>query len=293
MAEHDGYIAVDWGTTNRRAYLIGPDGVVVETLRDDRGILAQPPLDYAAEVAALRARFGARLVLAAGMVGSNRGWQDVGYVDAPATLDALAARATQIAPDMWIVPGVALRSGARADVMRGEEVQVFGAMLAGAAPRDAVFCQPGTHNKWIVATDGTIVDFATAMTGELFALLRGHGILAGMLDGAVADGDAFRTGLARGVYARDLSVALFEVRASVLLGDRALADAAAYASGILIGADVGARHDIAGRDIHLLATGSLADLYTIAIEAVGGRAIPTDSHAAFVGGIHAIKEQLT
>ncbi|MCB8829910.1 2-dehydro-3-deoxygalactonokinase, partial [Escherichia coli] len=77
-------------------------------------------------------------------------------------------------------------------------MQALGAVAAGLVPADALLAQPGTHNKWIALRGGRITDIATAMTGELFSLVKGHGILAGLLDGAVADGDAFRAGIARG-----------------------------------------------------------------------------------------------
>lgn len=293
MKKNGAYIAIDWGTTNRRSYLIAADGAVIETFRDDRGVLSLRPDEYEGEMVVLRERLGRHPVLAAGMVGSTRGWCDVPYVDAPATLQSVAAATARVSPDVFVVPGVALRTPARADVMRGEEVQVLGAIAAGIAPASALFCQPGTHNKWIVADSGRIVDFSTAMTGELFALVKAHGILAGMLDGDVVNDAAFREGLARGAGARDLAVALFEVRAGVLLGTRAPTDAAAYASGILIGADVGARQDVSGRDVHLLGSGPLSPLYAAAIEAQGGKAIVFDSHIAFVAGIHAVWEHLS
>ena len=282
------YIAVDWGTTNRRAYLMGDDGGVLDTFRDDRGVIAVAAGGFPAEIAAIRNRLGALPIIAAGMLGSTRGWVDAPYLPAPVDLAALADGCVTV-EDVAIVPGVGLRDGARADVMRGEEVQVLGAVAAGLAPPDALFCQPGTHNKWIETRDARIVDFATAMTGELFALLRANGMLAGMLDGPVTDGPAFRDGLARGAGARDLTVALFEVRAAVLLSARPPEAAAAHASGILIGADVGARA-LAGRDIHLLADGSLADLYAVAIATAGGRPVRVDSHAAFAAGTHHIWE---
>src|SRR3546814_1946765 len=65
--------------------------------------------------------------------------------------------------------------------------------------------------------DGRIAGFTTAMTGELFALLRGHSLLAGALTAEVTDGDAFREGLAEGAR-RDLAASLFGIRAASVLG---------------------------------------------------------------------------
>jgi 2-dehydro-3-deoxygalactonokinase len=282
-------IAIDWGTTNRRAYRIEPDGRVADRVEGGAGVLGLAPGEYAPVLADLRARLGDLPVIAAGMVGSTRGWHEAPYAAAPADLAAIAAAALRIeAERATIVPGVALLHGPRADVMRGEEVQVLGVIAAGLAPADALFCQPGTHNKWVATDGGRITDIATVMTGELFALLKSHGILAGMLDGAVADGPAFRDGVARGAGACDLGAALFEVRSGVLLGRRPAADAAADASGVLIGNDVGAR-DVAGRAVHLLATGALAELYAVAIETRAGRVVPVDATAAFVAGIHHLR----
>lgn len=284
----DAYIAVDWGTTNRRAWLVDHEGTVLDARREGRGVLSIAADAYPREIADLRDTLGTWPIYAAGMIGSTRGWHEAPYVDAPTSLASLAEGALRLADDVVIIPGAALRSGGRADVMRGEEVQALGAIAAGLAPSDALFAQPGTHNKWIEMRDGRIERFATAMTGELFALLRDHGILAGMLDDPVADGAAFREGLARGLGARDLTVALFEVRAQVLLGTRVAQDAAAFSSGILIGADVGSRDDIAGRDVHLLATGAMARLYATAIAVAGGQTVPIDSDTAFLAGMHAI-----
>lgn len=284
------FIAFDWGTTNRRTYVIGRGGQVLHTERDDRGVLSMEALDYAGELARVRARFGAAPVLAAGMIGSRLGWRETPYVTAPADLAALAAARLRIGEaDAAIVPGISL-DGLRSEVMRGEEVQVLGAVAAGLAPEDALICQPGTHNKWVQVEAGRIVDFATAMTGELFALLRAHGVLAGMLDGPVTDGDVFREGVARGAGAIDLLTALFEARAAVLLGRRRTAEAAAFVSGMLIGADVGSRRLGSGDVVHILANGELSRLYAAAIDACGARSVAIDSHAGFVAGIHRIWE---
>ena len=49
-------IAVDWGTTNRRAWRVEADGSVSDHLRDDRGVLAMAAADYAPALAGLRER---------------------------------------------------------------------------------------------------------------------------------------------------------------------------------------------------------------------------------------------
>jgi 2-dehydro-3-deoxygalactonokinase len=272
------FVAVDWGTTNRRAFLI-EDGAVVRTERDATGILAVPAGGFADEAAALRARFDGAPMLLAGMVGSNRGWIDAGYLPCPATLDALAAALRPAAEGVWIVPGVRTDR----DVMRGEEVQLLGAVAAGLAPPDALLAQPGTHNKWARMADGAIAGFATAMTGELFALCRNHALIGHAMTGTVADGPAFREGVARSAEG-DLLTALFQVRPASLLGLRPDADAASFVSGLLIGADVRAQVG-AGETVYLLADPDLGALYAAALAEVGAAAVPVDSHAAFVAGI--------
>lgn len=284
------FIAVDWGTTNRRSYRI-EKGAVADTHRDDRGVLAMAGCDWAAEAAAIRKCHGDLPMLIAGMAGSNRGWREAPYVDCPATIDDLARSALWIEPGRTaILPGLAQRSNDRPDVMRGEEVQLFGAIAAGLAPADALLCQPGTHCKWAEAKGGAITGFSTAMTGELFALLKSHSILTTQLGGAVADDAAFRSGVKR-AQRGDLLTVLFGVRAASVLSTRDDRDAASHTSGLLIGTDVAARR-VPGRTVHILADPVLGALYSAAIAENGGTPILIDSHAAFVAGIARLAEDL-
>ncbi|EJU11004.1 2-dehydro-3-deoxygalactonokinase [Sphingomonas sp. LH128] len=285
------FIAVDWGTTNRRAYRI-EDARVAATERDDMGILAVPAGGFAAEVAGLRARLGQLPVVMAGMVGSNRGWHDAGYVPCAATIEAVAAAMARLDDDVAIVPGVCVDAPTRADVMRGEEVQLLGAVAAGLAPADALLCQPGTHNKWAVMKDGAIADFTTAMTGEMFALLKARALIGAEMTGEVDADAAFREGVEACADA-DLLSALFEVRAASVLGRRPPGAAAAYVSGLLIGSDCRARITRPGQVVHLLADGLLARLYTAAITIAGGQAVVVDSHASFVAGITRIRNLMS
>ncbi|MBB4839613.1 2-dehydro-3-deoxygalactonokinase [Sphingomonas kyeonggiensis] len=277
------FLAIDWGTTNRRVFLV-EGGQVVRTERDDRGVTSVS--DFAAEAAGIRERFGDLPMLMAGMVGSNIGWQAAPYVPAPAGVEDLAANLLRIDERTAIVPGVSVTGPA--DVMRGEEVQLLGAVAAGLVPHDALLAQPGTHCKWALMEGGRIAGFTTAMTGELFAMLRKYGLLSSQLTEEVTLGQAFLDGVEEG-RKRDLAASLFGIRAAKLLGEREDADAASFASGLLIGSDVAARLERVGHDtVHILADPVLGALYAAAIEVHGRRAVRVDSHAAFVAGIIAI-----
>jgi len=278
------FLAVDWGTTNRRVYVI-EDGRVAHTERDGMGVTAVPAGGFESEAAMIRARHGDLPMLMAGMVGSNIGWRTVDYVPCPAGFDALAAGLERIDDRTAIVPGLSTLAGGRADVMRGEEVQLLGAIAGGLVPGDALLCQPGTHCKWARMAGGEVADFTTAMTGELFAMLRSHGLLASQLGAPVTAGDAFRAGVEEGAR-RDLAASLFGIRAAKLLGRRDDADAASFASGLLIGSDVAARVTEAGHaPIFILADPALGTLYAEALSVHDHAAGIVESHDAFVAGI--------
>ena len=283
-------IAVDWGTTNRRVLLLDAAGTVLAVNPDARGVLSGNVTDYVAEIADLRARLGDLPVIAAGMVGSSRGWREVPYVAAPAGLADLARGMVEVADRVTIVPGVSLVDGMASEVMRGEEVQVLGAVAAGLAPQTALFCQPGTHSKWVRVEDARITGCTTAMTGELFGLLRRDSVLAEMLAGDISPGRAFREGVERGKGASDLTVALFRIRAACLLGELDQTDAPSFASGLLIGAETGAQGNLAGREVHLISGGALGELYAAAIEAAGGTPVRIDDTNAFAAGIANMRE---
>jgi 2-dehydro-3-deoxygalactonokinase len=279
------FLAVDWGTTNRRVYALDAAGAVLATERDDRGIVALGRNGFVTEPAAIRDRFGDLPMLCAGMVGSVNGWIEAAYRPCPAGFDTLATALTWVEPGRTaIVPGVSFLGEGRADVMRGEEVQLLGAVAAGMAPADALLCQPGTHCKWAQMSGGRIASFRTTLTGELFAHLRKHSLLADFMAGEVADGPVFRAGLDASAN-RTLLGDLFGARASVLTGQRGRDDIAAYVSGLLIGSDVREQNIAEGATVYLLAGPMLGGLYAAAIETAGAKAMLIDSHAAFVAGI--------
>jgi 2-dehydro-3-deoxygalactonokinase len=284
------FIAVDWGTTNRRAWRI-VGGNVEQEIEDNRGVLSVAKADFPAAVAEIRQRLGDYPMLMAGMIGSNRGWVEAPYVPCPAGIDSIAASLAWAETGRTaIVPG--LSSAHPPDVMRGEEVQVLGAIEAGLIPADCLVCHPGTHNKWAVVEDGRLARFRTVMTGEMFNLLKEHSILSDLLAGEMAVDDAFRDGVRRGLEGHVLTAELFSVRAGVLLRGRPKEDAGDYVSGLLIGADIGFGLRDTNGNVYVMGRPELTRLYAAAIGLAGRNAKEIDGETAFLAGIMAIAGQI-
>jgi 2-dehydro-3-deoxygalactonokinase len=235
-------IGVDWGTSNRRAYLLDTNGQQLDKREDGTGVLALNGKDFGASLDAWLEDWFAkgpyRLWLT-GMVGSRIGWQEVPYLSAPTPLSALVRSPVPLSgrDNTWLLPGVSQKMPVgQADVMRGEEAQLLGAWRQ--CRRDGWYVLPGTHSKWVYMEDGVIRRFRTYMTGELFAQLSRNGTLAAVMDGAGEIGEAFDAGIQRG-FNGGLEE-LFSIRAGVLLGELTSADAPSYLSGMLIGCEWGA-----------------------------------------------------
>ena len=283
------YIAVDWGTTNRRAYRIA-NGVVNDSFEDDRGVLSVEKVGFDDAVADIHVRLGKCPMLLAGMIGSNKGWHHVPYIIAPAGASELAAGIVWMNETTGIVPGVCQLS--EPDVMRGEEVQALGAVAAGSVPPDSLLCLPGTHSKWVRMSGGRIDSLHSAMTGEIFSLLKEHSILGDQLQNAAQVGYDFERGVVDALGGAPLLSALFAVRARHLL-DKSSADDASYVSGLLIGTDVAAalaRQDVA----HIMFIGqpNLCALYAEAAHLEGKDYSVIDGKTAFVKGMSILMEGL-
>lgn len=249
-------IALDWGTSSLRAYLMSADGAVDATTASAHGIQSLPEPGAAGFERAFAgvagdwlAAHGDLPVVAGGMVGSAQGWREAPYVGCPAGPDDLAAAAAVITTNagqrVHVAPGVRFDPpGAAPDVMRGEEVQIAGALIADPTwSQRARIVLPGTHCKWVDIADGRIVGFATYMTGELFAVLKQHSILGRLMPATAEAAEAERTAaFAEGVAAAGrgeaLSHALFATRTLGLTGRLSPGVLADYLSGLLIGHEV-------------------------------------------------------
>ncbi|HSW04391.1 2-dehydro-3-deoxygalactonokinase [Aquabacterium sp.] len=276
-------IALDWGSSQLRAWLLGDGGAVLaaRSSADGASTLSggAPAFD-----AALQSLAGDWLVqdlpvLACGMVGSAHGWREARYVACPADLLALQQHLVKVdtrsGATLHIVPGLIddpgdEPAGGTPDVMRGEETQLVGLLALQPALADrACVLMPGTHSKWVDVQQGRIAGFRTRMTGELYAVLRQHSVLGRLMP--AADGgecaEAFEAGVAaarRGLGA-DLSGQLFAVRTLGLTGRWPAAALPDYLSGLLIGHELLAGLQPDGAPLALVGDAGLCRRYEHAL----------------------------
>ena len=289
------WIAVDWGTSNLRAWKMGAEGPLAHG-ESPKGMGKLKPEEFEAALLEVIAPWleGKTLVLACGMVGARQGWREAAYRAAPCTPTDGAAltRVATLDPrlDVRIAPG--LSQPKPADVMRGEETQLAGA-LALHPGFDGVFCLPGTHSKWAQVSAGEVVSFQTFMTGELFALLSTQSVLRhGMAEGW--DEAAFDEGLSEALSRPDrIAARLFGLRAEGLLHALPPAAARSRLSGLLIGIELaGAKPYWLGQKVKLIGAESLSASYARALAAQGLTAERLDATACTLAGLAALRQTL-
>lgn len=287
-------LLVDWGTSKLRAWAWQGNELVSEAVTDPRGMKFLASTEYPSVVAEIREALGADAdvpVLICGMAGARGGWREASYLSAPVDLSHLAPNLFVFrheSSDIRIVPGVRLLKQ-RADVMRGEETQLFGLLQSGAHTR---VCLPGTHCKWASLAQGRLEDFSTFMTGEIFEVLSKHSILSQTL-GADWGWDDFRAGVAEAVRSpEEVWRSLFGLRAGTLLNEGP-ASGRARLSGLLIGAECSAaRSAFDAGPVTLIADGEMAQAYRHALDVAGFAVTLMDGETATRQGLTRLAQEI-
>ena len=291
-------IGINWGSTNFRAYRIEADGTVSATIEQPRGIagLERSQMQALLEDVATAWPHASR-IYASGMIGSNIGWSDAGYVECPASPHAIAGRLHEVrigTHAVAIVPGLACRRGDGApDIMRGEETELLGMVALGTIPATGLVALPGTHSKWVRLEQGVVVEFMTAMSGEIFDRLTAAGLLASVVDGPAEDGAAFIDGVRTAQGGAGLATLLFGARARVIRGDLARREGASYLRGLLIGAelaDVRRYWPDALNEVPLIGAAPVCALYARALQELGGSGRAIASQQASTRGFLALHQ---
>jgi 2-dehydro-3-deoxygalactonokinase len=293
------WIAADWGTTNLRVWAIGANGRALAEASSDKGMSGLERDGFEPALIELIGNWlpnaDATLVIACGMVGARQGWIEVPYRQAPCT----PFSAEQIGvPDVRdprlkvrVLPGI--KQIAPADVMRGEETQIAGVLLQHPG-FDGVICLPGTHTKWATIAAGTIVNFRTFMTGELFNLLSKSSVLRHSLDDASWDATEFaRSAQLAATDPQGFAGRLFGIRAEALLSGLTPAMANARLSGTLIGAELAAaRSHWLVHDVLIVGNGTQANLYWKALSTLGKVSQTSDASSVTLAGLNAAHTEI-
>ncbi|MGQ3301347.1 2-dehydro-3-deoxygalactonokinase [Reyranella sp.] len=280
-------IAVDWGTSSLRGARLDGEGRVLEEKSAPLGILNVPNGDFAGVFASLFSEWmkpAGSVCLISGMAGSRQGWAEAPYVACPAGPEDLKRHLHWIEPGrIALMPGLSIEQGEVPDVMRGEEVQIFGAMrLAGLT--DGLFVLPGTHSKWATVQGGRVTGFRTYMTGEFYGVLGRHSILARTLDAeAPLDEAMFGRGVTRAGEGKGLLHDAFGVRALALFDRLSPAQSASYLSGLLIGEELRTQELTAGREVIVIGAPALTERYALALDRSGVRVRRFGAEATWAG----------
>lgn len=290
------WIAVDWGTTNLRAWAMGPEGEVLDAARssDGMGRLEPGAQSFGDALAKLVGDWlpsgGVTEVVACGMVGARQGWTEVPYRKVPVAPLSEDALTTVPCHDermrVHIAGGVSQTNPP--DVMRGEETQIAG-FLSAEPGFNGVVAMPGTHSKWVQIVDGEIFHFASFMTGELYALLSEQSVLRHSVNPKGFAKDAFAEALEDSLaHPERVAARLFGIRAEHLLQGADPDRAASRLSGYLLGLELaGAKPYWLGQPIALMASGLHAERYAAALDAMGASYTLHDPDDCVLDGLRA------
>jgi 2-dehydro-3-deoxygalactonokinase len=300
------FIAGDWGTSNLTLALCDEDGQALETRKgpgaaESRGRFAQVFDELAGSWLESRGPMPAVLC---GMVGSAFGWREAPYLSCPADLYELADEPVFAREGVRIVPGMRCTNPLGApDVMRGEETQLLGAVVApidsGIGVGKQLICMPGTHTKWVSLHADDVQEFLTVPTGELFALVCEHSVLVRDKTTPVAHHAAdFERGLAAAARHPEIPVLhkIFQARSLRLDKQLSPEGAASWMSGLLIGADVAGALQLFEADpkseVCIVGTSHLVEAYSTALARAGRKVTATDGERTAFAGLGYLYREL-
>ncbi|GLT15303.1 2-dehydro-3-deoxygalactonokinase [Vibrio algivorus] len=290
------WLIIDWGTTNFRAFAMNEEGKLVDKIEKKLGLLQVEKGNFAQELEQVLLQWIGQYqqlpIFMAGMVGSAQGWIEVPYVQAPASLDDLVEGSKSFRLP-WgamatVIPGVNIVSDLdNYDVMRGEEVQIFGLdILLNDTESFAIF--PGTHSKHVKIKQGCIQEFKTYMTGELFSLLSQHSILGRGLPTQIESEAAFKRGVLESQNG-NLTNKLFNARTHRLFNNIEENEVFDYLSGILIGQEF---NNISNSSVYLVGSDKLCECYYQACKILSINSEMINGDETFLAGMLNIKQEV-
>ena len=286
-------IAIDWGTSSLRGACFDVQGQQQDARQFPRGILTVPAGEFPA---VFEQCFGDWLVqrpealcLLSGMVGSRQGWQEAAYCPCPAGFAELGHHLLWLQPRrVAIVPGLSVQQQdglafAQHDVMRGEEVQIFGA-LALLGLQDATVVLPGTHSKWAQVVQSRVSGFRSFMTGEVYALLSQHSILSRTLPtDAPFHEHTFAEAVRLAQRSPSVLSSIFATRTLALFDTLPTEHHPSFLSGLLIGEELRAMRPAHDAELLLVGSSGLTSRYQVGLQTLGLQARCLGDEATWAG----------
>ena len=261
------WVALDWGTSNFRAYLMD-NNHVIDQVSTQEGMKFVDQNEFKKtlikNIDAWNNKFDIKVVIASGMVGAKQGWIEVPYINSPCDIRNLNFKSLKILDDVkiHILSGVSQFNPS--DVMRGEETQIAGFLLNNIDFNGSI-CLPGTHSKWVNLNSYNIQEFTTFLTGELYEIVKKYSILNHSLNTAELDDEIVKSSAKLIIENPSfISNKLFEIRAENLLKNSSQISNNSKLVGYLLGIELsGSRNYWEDKDLVIIGSSNLNKYYEL------------------------------
>ena len=261
------WVALDWGTSNFRAYLMDNNNVIDQvSTQEGMKFIDQNEFEkiLIKNIDAWNNKFDIKVVIASGMVGAKQGWIEVPYINSPCDIRNLNFKSLKILDDVkiHILSGVSQFNPS--DVMRGEETQIAGFLLNNIDFNGSI-CLPGTHSKWVNLNSYNIQEFTTFLTGELYEIVKKYSILNHSLNTAELDDEIVKSAAKLIIENPSfISNKLFEIRAENLLKNSSQISNNSKLVGYLLGIELsGSRNYWEDKDLVIIGSSNLNKYYEL------------------------------
>ena len=261
------WVALDWGTSNFRAYLMENNNVI-DQVSTQEGMIFVDQKEFentlVKNITPWKKKFDINIVIASGMVGAKQGWIEVPYIKSPCNIRNLNFKTINILDDInvHILSGVSQSNPS--DVMRGEETQIAGFLLNNIGFNGSI-CLPGTHSKWVNLKSYNIHEFTTYLTGELYEIVRKYSILKHSLNTTRLEDEIVKS--AANLIIENpsfISNKLFEIRAENLLKNSNQTSNNSKLVGYLLGIELsGSRTYWEDKDLVIIGSSNLNKYYEL------------------------------
>ena len=261
------WVALDWGTSNFRAYLMDNNNVIDQvSTQEGMKFIDQNEFEkiLIKNIDAWNNKFDIKVVIASGMVGAKQGWIEVPYINSPCDIRNVNFKTFKILDDanIHILSGVSQFNPS--DVMRGEETQIAGFLLNNIDFNGSI-CLPGTHSKWVNMNSYNIQEFTTFLTGELYEIVKKYSILNHSLNTTELDDEIVKSSAKLIIENPSfISNKLFEIRADNLLKNSNQTSNNSKLVGYLLGIELsGSRTYWEDKDLVIIGSSNLNKYYEL------------------------------